>query len=227
MARIPDAFIDDLLARSRNPGEMVARRSFALSREKAIEKMREFSLRHPKQYVLELIQAAVFAKASWVAIDISDSHLLLAFVGGKRLEEHQLENVFDYLFSDQATAKDRHLMQLAIGLNAILQRNPTTIRIESGDGTPENTVRMEMDSDGNGVMGTPATGLNGTYLMVEFEQGWFSRFFGGDGATEEVEVIEKRCLYAPVPILLNGDAPFGYRAARQLDCNAAVLSRQF
>ena len=53
--------LDALLARSKQPGQFVERKAFSLAREKAVEKMREFSLRHPEQYVLELIQAAVFA----------------------------------------------------------------------------------------------------------------------------------------------------------------------
>ncbi len=205
--------LDALLARSRDPGAMVQRRKFTLSREKAIEKMREFSLRHPKQYVLEMVQAAIFAGASWVAVDISDEAMLLGYVGGKTLQEHELENIFDYLFADQANLRDRHLMQLAIGINAVLQR-ASAIRIESGDG--DTTIRLDMNAEGHGELGRPEEPLAGTYVLVEFQRSWLQRFVGGDGGSEETSLVETRCMYSPVPILLNGDAPFGFRAQRKL-----------
>jgi len=208
--------LDALISRSRDPGQFAERQEFTLSRDKAIEKMREFTLRHPKQYVLELVQAAVFAGASWVAVDVTADAMLLGYVGGKTLQRRELENIFDYLFADQADIESRHLMQLAIGLNAILQRNPKVIRIESGEGTQDTTVRMDMDSEGNGEVGIPDEPLAGTYVMVEFQRGWFARFTGGTGGDEESALVETRCLYTPVPILLNGDAPFGFRAQRKL-----------
>ena len=121
--------LDDLLARSRSPGKFVERRTFTLSREKAIEKQREFALRHPRQYVLELIQAAVFSGATYIAIDTRPHSLLMAWVGGPALGRRDLEGLFDYLFADRGDARWRHLVQLAIGVNAILQRKPRTLFI--------------------------------------------------------------------------------------------------
>ena len=61
--------LDDLLTRSRSPGRFVERRAFTLSRARAIEKQRAFALRLAQQYVLELVQAAVFAGATYIAVD--------------------------------------------------------------------------------------------------------------------------------------------------------------
>ncbi|MCO4771856.1 MAG: hypothetical protein KDA24_17625 [Deltaproteobacteria bacterium] len=44
--------VQALLERSRAPGSFVERRRFTLSRDKAVEKLREFALRDPAQYVL-------------------------------------------------------------------------------------------------------------------------------------------------------------------------------
>ena len=121
--------LDALLARSKEPGAFVERRAFTLARGKAVEKMREFTLRRPEQYILELVQSAVFADASWIAIDITADTVLLGFIGGKPLQKSQLDQLFDYLFVNQANLDTRHLMQLAVGVNALLQRKPSVVRI--------------------------------------------------------------------------------------------------
>jgi len=207
--------INDLLARSRSPGTFVERREFTLSKDKAVEKLREFSLRHPAGYVLELVQAAVFAGASYIAIDVSDTDILVAWVGGKSCTADQLENIFDHLFLARTDPGTRHLSQLAIGLNALLQRNPKLVRIESGDGSAAGTVRVDLDRGGTGTLGRPQQALAGTYLLVKLRAGWLDRFVGEDFHAEQA-LVESRCVYSPVPILLNGQAPFGYRPSTKL-----------
>ena len=207
--------IEELIARSRAPGTFVERRQFTLSREKALEKLRDFSLRNPRQYILELIQAAVFSGATYIAVDINKERLLVAWVGGRPYTATELEQIMDYIFADRGEMSTRHLTQLAIGLNALLKRNPKLIRIESGDGSPRGTARMDLNPDGEGALGLPETGLAGTYILVEYPRGWLPSLSRRQFHEEE-GVIETRCLYVPVPILLNGRAPFGYRASRDI-----------
>ena len=207
--------MEDLIARSRSPGTFVERREFTLSREKAVDKLREFSLRHPAGYVLELVQAAVFAGATYIAIDVSDTAVLVAWVGGRACTAAQLENIFDHLFLARTDPATRHLSQLAIGLNALLQREPKLVRIESGDGTVEGTVRVDLDRNGGGALGRPQQPMAGTYLLVQLRTGWLDRFDGPEFHAEEA-LVESRCVHSPVPILLNGRAPFGYRPSTQL-----------
>ena len=216
--------LDDLLARSRSPGRLVERRTFTLSRDKAIEKQREFALRHPRQYVLELVQAAVFGKATYIAIDTRPHSLLVAWVGGGKLTARELESLFDYLFADRGDPRVRHLVQLAIGVNAILQRRPRTLRIESGDGV--EAVRIDLDARGQGTLGKPAEPIEGTYLYAEYGGGWFSRF-ATPSVTGEQALVEERCLYTPVPILLNGTAPFGYRSSSHIEIFGARHQEHF
>ena len=208
--------LDDLISRSRAPGAFVERKRFTLSRSKAIEKQREYALRHPQQYVLELVQAAVLAGATYIALDISDDTVLIAFIGARTLRKDQLENVFDYLFADRADAQHRHLVQLAIGINAMLQRKPKAIRIESGDGTVEAAVRMDLDGHGKGTVGVPTDPINGTYLVMEKPGSWFSRFQNVQ-LHPEAALVEERCLHSPVPIILNGRAPFGYTSRKRVE----------
>jgi hypothetical protein len=205
--------LDDILARSRGPGAFVERSRFTLARDKAVEKMREYALRDPRRYILEIIQGAVFSGARFLAIDVCEQHVSIAWVGGRAYQVHELENLLDYLLSRRRGADHRHVVQLAVAVNALLQRKPKLIRIESGDGTREGTVLIEMDKDGNGVRGEPQEGLAGTYLYAEFEQSWSDRFSTSD-LTDEQQLIETHCQYSSVPILLNGRAPFGWRGGR-------------
>lgn len=205
--------LDDLISRSRSPGAFVERKRFTLSRAKAIEKQREYALRHPTQYILELIQAAVLSGATYIAIDITQETLLIAFIGGRPFKSEQLENVFDFLFADRADARHRHMVQLAIGLNALLQRSPKSIRIESGDG--KKAVRLDMDAKGKGQIGQPMDPIRGTYLLMEKPGSWFSRFQNVTLFPEQA-LIEEKCVHCPVPIILNGVAPFGYTSKKEV-----------
>jgi len=220
--------LDDLLARSRDPGKLVERHHFTLSREKAIEKQREFALRHQRQYVLEIIQGAIFAGATYLAIDARKNSILIAWVGAPPLEKAHLENLFDYLFADRSDKRIRHMVQLAVGINAILQAEPKSIRLESGDGT--RTVRLDMDASGEGDIGISEEPIDGTYLVAEWSSGLLGALFGRWAQTEHIDVsklIEDRCLYTPVPILLNGEAPFGFRATRNIEIFGARDQEQF
>lgn len=224
--------LDDLLARARDPGKFVERRHFKLSRAKAIEKQREFALRDPKQYVLELIQGAIFNGATYMAVDARPRDILVAWVGAPPLQRSELESLFDYLFANRADKRIRHMVQLAVGINALLQCQPSSIRILSGSGG--QAVRMDLvpgvGADLETDIGLSETHIDGTFVEAKFEgRTWMSRFMsmGGSQWTDISELVENRCLYTPVPILLNGKAPFGFRASRNIEVFGATAQQFF
>lgn len=206
--------LEALLERSRKPGAYVERKRFTLSREKAVEKQRAYALRNETQYILELVQAAVLAGASFIAIDIKPETILVAFIGGRLIQEQELQSILDYLFADRGDPKLRHLVQLAIGINALLQRGPKVIRMESGDG--QQAVRLELDAKGNGEMGQPAEPISGTYLLMERELSFWESLKRAPSVTEEEKLVAIACSHTPVPIIINGKAPFGYTAKREI-----------
>lgn len=218
--------VASLIERSRAPGRLVERRRFTLSREKAIEKMREFSLRSPQTWILELVQAAVFAGARWIAIDISSERVFFAWIGGRHPQPADLERIFDFLFLDRADPATRHVVQLAIGLNALLQSRPRRIFVESGDGSAAGTVRLELGRDGQGQIGRPESPLQGTWLSVEHRSSWGPRFEQTENLPE-VQLVETACVWCPVPILLNYRAPFGYRGQKEIVLHGRTASRSF
>lgn len=205
--------LDQLLSRAQNTSGFVEKTRFTLAQSKAIEKMREFTLRHPRQYVLELLQGAAFNGARWMVVETSSRGLLLAWIGGKPLKRKELSNLMNYLFSDQGVQETRHLMQMAIGLNSAMQNGAVTIQIESGDGTKEGSIRCDLNSDGEAVIGKPAQPMLGTYVRINTVRKWFSRFRSSD---EIVELIELRCRHTSVPILLNGRFPFGMSKSKNV-----------
>ena len=113
---------------------MAERQRFTIARDQAIAKMREYAMRHPDQYVLELIQAAVFRGARWISVDATPTESLVTWVGAPPVPHTELEQLFDYLFVAQTRAETRSLQQLALGVNALLFRKPRSLVIESGDG---------------------------------------------------------------------------------------------
>jgi len=200
--------LDALLARSQKPGAFANRKRFTLSRDKAVEKMRQFTLRHPEQYLLELIQGAVFAGARWIFVDIDSSSVTVGWIGGTPLRHSDVDGIFDNLFSDQLDPRRRHLHQIAVALNAMLQREPHLIRMESGDGA--KSVRLDLNRHGSGEVGTPEDSVEGTYIHATFSRGGWLQRFAGASSTQAGELVEIGCMFCPVPIFLNGDGPLGW-----------------
>ncbi|TVQ90124.1 MAG: hypothetical protein EA397_14335 [Deltaproteobacteria bacterium] len=200
--------LDELLARSRAPGTFVEQRTFTLARDKAIEKMREFALRWPDRACLEVVQAANFAGARFLAVDATRGQLVIAWVGGRPFTPTQIENLFDHLFINQTDPERRHVFQLAVGINGLLQQRPVSIRIESGDGTAEGSIRFEMTGTEEAKVGRTDQPMQGTYVYVQHRLSMLHRLRSHEKGAE-AEIVEINCGQSPAPILVNGGSPIG------------------
>ncbi|HFE45392.1 MAG TPA: hypothetical protein ENJ18_07830, partial [Nannocystis exedens] len=205
--------IDAVIARARRPGAFSERKTFTLARTRAIQKMRHFALADPHFYVLELIQASIASGATWVTIDSTPDSSTLSYVGGG-FPEAGLANLFDFLFTSKDRSEFASLRALALGINALLLFEPDHLVIESGDGTLAGTTRMEIQTGADTLeIGRPDQALGGTFIRASgMKRGRMSRHsklsIQGDG-NDERDVIEQRCICAPVPIFFNGDPVFG------------------
>jgi hypothetical protein len=202
--------IDEVIARSRQPGEFKEKRRFTVARQQAIQKMRKFALATPYNYILELIQAANANGAAYIDIRVSEKATILSYVGGGFSAE-ELAQLFDFLF----TSKDRldlaALRQLALGVNALMMAEPSSVVIESGRGTLESTTRVVISAGGTSVeVGTPEFALDGTYIRAA----GLNRSKLGNSDPQERNIIEQCCITAPVPLLYNDEAIFGYTTTR-------------
>lgn len=203
--------IEEIIARSRQPGTFVERRTFTVARDRAIAKMRKFALASPYHYVLELIQAAVSNGAQYVDLDLRGSRMGLSYVGGG-FSPDELGRLFDFLFASKEDVDTADVRQLALGLNALFLFEPDEIVLESGDGTPKGTTRVRIAGGDTVEVGRPEAPLRGTYVVARGLSG------GGLGANAprrgEMAAIESRCLTAPVPIVVNSEPLFGYSRSR-------------
>ncbi|MBV1861720.1 MAG: hypothetical protein KUG77_25090 [Nannocystaceae bacterium] len=211
--------ISAVIERARAGGLYTEKKRFTVARGRAIEKMRRFALADPYFYILELIQAAVANHAEYIEIFSEDGELTLAYIGGG-LKKDDLANLFDYLFASKDRAEIGHLRELALGINAALLFKPDRVIVESGDGTLQGTTRLEMHGAHDGVdIGTPQRPLTGTYIRIEgMSRGKLPKILQrilevGD-RPREFDVIDARCLAAPVPIILNHNSLFGFSAQR-------------
>ncbi|MFW6057503.1 MAG: hypothetical protein ACOC9W_01475, partial [Persicimonas sp.] len=102
---------------------------------------------------------------------------------------------------------------------AMMIMEPSSIVIESGDGTLDGTTRIEIRTDQDTVdVVTPDKALRGTFVRAE---GLSRRAIRGKSnlrstgyGPPECMAIENRCLAAPVPIIVNDQPVFGYSSVR-------------
>ncbi len=210
--------IDEVIARSRQPGGFKERKRFTVARQRAIRKMRQFALADPHYYVLELIQAAVANQATHVDLKIDKRTFGLSYVGGGFTQE-ELAQLFDFLFASKSDFAHGDIRQLALGVNALMIMEPARIIIESGDGTMAGTTRIEIKQSENTVdVGTPDKALRGTFVRAEglkrSKLRGKSNLHPTNYGPAECMAIENRCLAAPVPILVNDEPIFGYSSVR-------------
>ncbi len=205
--------IDEVIARSRRGAGGGGRHTFQLARAQAITKLRQFALADPSFYVLELIQAAAACQAANVNIDFDRRTALVAW-SGRALRREELAHLFDYLFTARDRLEVAHLRALALGVNALFVFAPEQVVIESGDGTRANTHRVVIDGDAEvATLGPGAEPLSGSYVLATGLRRRRAANLGLAPVGEQV-AIEDRCLCATVPILVNGEAPFGYSRQR-------------
>lgn len=210
--------IDQVIARSRMSGGFSERKRFTVARRRGIEKLRKFALADPHYYVLELIQAAIANHAEYVDLRVDRENATLSYIGGG-LTEHELGQLFDFLFASKDRSDIGHVRELALGLNAALLFKPDKIVVESGDATLAGSTRMVVMGDHDVVeVGRPEKPMGGTFISIQGMKRnklggkWFSGF--NESWPREYETVEERCLAAPVPIVV-GDTPlFGWSSQR-------------
>lgn len=210
--------IEAVIARSRMQGGFSERKRFTVARRRGIEKLRKFALSDPHHYVLEIVQAAIANGAEYVDLQIERDSATLSYIGGG-LREHELAQLFDFLFASKDRSDIGHVRELALGLNAALLFKPDRIIVESGNGTLAGSTRMVVHSDHDEVeVGRPDKPMTGTFVSIQGMKrsalggGWFSRF-NADWPIE-CQVIEERCLAAPIPIVVGGRPLFGWASQR-------------
>lgn len=207
--------LDDVIARARIAGGFSEHRRFTIARSRAIEKMRRFALPNPHDYALEFVQAAVANGAWHVSLSLERDECMISYIGGG-LREHELANLFDFLFASKDRSDIEHVRGLALGINAALLFAPKQVVIESGDGTLAGTSRMVLDPVNDQVdIGRADRPLRGTFVALRgIDRKALPHPVPWSGRAPETGQLETRCLAAPIPIVVNGEPLFGFRSQR-------------
>ena len=193
--------IDSLLADLVAEGTVESEGAFTLDRDKAREKMRQFQLADPLEYLLQLVRAAVLRGATALTFAIDTDDMWLSFDGNPFTIE-DFDELYGALFGrgeGGVLAARRHL---ALGVNSALALDPRHVRVESGEAVLE--ARPGAD-DAFGPL-TPARADTRVHVRDRLRLGNLVRFVRVlSGSLPELTLLAARCAYCPVPLTLNGD----------------------
>jgi hypothetical protein len=200
-----DRLIESLAA----DGRVDSTGEFTLDRDKAREKLRQFQLADPRQYVLLLVEAAALkgAKRIEFAVDADD---MRATFDGRPFGETDFAELYGAMFTKAEDDDTRARRQLALGLNAAMALHPRRILVQSGDGT--TGLQLELRSGRPDRIAPLDRPPAGTLIHVKdrFRPGLAVRFFRNIGSTLAEEVhLRSRCRYARFDVVLENETLSG------------------
>lgn len=186
--------------------ETVEAGEFTLNNSKARNKLAQFQLVNPRNFVVHLIAAAVAGQSEQVEVYVDSDDIVVTF-GGIPLEKTRLEHLFAELLAGRAQPR---LRELAVALNAASSLRPKFLTLKcwhQGSGhtlevLPEEERIVELQEcpfdpprDGHQVHFRDTPSLR---VVRRFASSLVS-------AHPEHETVLLRCGLAPVPIIIEGE----------------------
>ena len=104
----------------------IARGKIRVDARRALSKLREHMLADPYSYLSELCRGGVASGATALRVVTDADDVILSWAGGTPPVGRVLR-LFDYLLSDVASAEERRMRLLAIGVNAAATSDPAAI----------------------------------------------------------------------------------------------------
>lgn len=195
---MPEEGLKNLIEQLQNSGTTDSSGVFTISAEKAREKLRQFQLTEPHQFVKNLVAAAVLGGATRVEFGLFNTGSSTWF-DGQVYSTEQLEMLLHQLLSPE----DPPLVELAVAVNTLRKSEETTIAFcsvgEDGQGS-RLTIRGEtftvdsaapQDRPGNTLKVTQAASMSRVWA------GWRGNY-------AELPVLKQSCSYAPLWLEVNG-----------------------
>lgn len=174
--------------------------AFSLDRKKAQEKMREFQLVDPHEYVLMLIAAAVAGGATRIDLDFHGQCVVWT-AHGWELEQAFLEQPLAGLLAGKDRPEVDAFRLFSIGLNAVFALRPKRVELASG------SLHVNLKEDGGTELLTQsAPPLHATRVTVHERWTWRS-MLGFDAlglAAPEASLAEARAAWCPIPVFVDG-----------------------
>jgi hypothetical protein len=213
-----DLTLNDLVQGLRSQGTVESSGEFTLNAERAEEKLKAFQLQNPYFYVLKLIQAAVTSGADRIDVSYDPSKVRLKH-NGVPPTRNQLDDLLTYLFLSKSDGEDpelRPLRHLAGGLNSAVACQARSLTIEcvrEGEryaktwGAGEYRMERRGTAEGRSLQFTLHRESDGSgesqkhRLRVPI---WELLRGSRVSLDKEAAAVWDRCLFCPVPILLNG-----------------------
>ncbi len=202
--------LHNVLGELRQEGAVDSQGSFTLDPVKAREKLRKYRFKDPYHYVLALISAGILLRADRIECYNDADDLIVEF--NSPLTSSELHNLFADILNPHGyeSPRARALHHLAIGLNAALNLNPSSVVLETMSPSAEEAYRYVVDDslrNITAVMPQKATVKAGhTRIHVKEKFTWriIQKFFMKfKGIPPEGQAIASLCRYSPIPIILN------------------------
>lgn len=214
----PPAGLAEFLQAMAAEGAVSSSGVFTIDVRAALPKLEKFQLPRPHFGLLKVIQSAIGSGASFVSTNFSSAAITIEH-DGQPPEPDQLRDLLSYLLSTDASAGDRSLRDLAIGVNTSLARGAAWVEVSAR--TPEGVWACQRWASREETSQTEQYGWDGQ-ATVRFEVrrtlgqaakevlGWGHKDIAGlvfgrrDVMDEDARAVYDRCRHAPVPVRING-----------------------
>ena len=206
--------LEHLLEDLRDDGVKDSSGVFTLDAAKAEEKLRDFSLRDPYDYVLKLIQFAIAGKASQVVLQALASGMQLDF-DGESVDGSELNGLMGYLLANTERHQYRRWRHLAAGLRAALAVKPRYFSYECWNG--QSGFRRSWQGEWTHQSFEPTESCQpyhrfllkrtlGQTLSQAGSDLLETLLPGADEPTPEEAAVGERCRFLPARMEIGGDA---------------------
>jgi len=220
-----DELLDDICKEAR----LESSGCFSIDFAQAAEKMSRFRLSSPYEYVLKFVQSAVAGGAREVSVSVNRDQVVVLW-DSVAMNRDQARELARHAAEPQRQGDLRALTHLAIGLEAVRALKPQTLEVvtyDSREGKGLHWIRTPKGEKLAELQGGVPHG-DRTRVTISGAQrpslrpsgpawsGWLddyaSRSLGDYGAEvrslvdSEYSQVWRRCLFAPIPVVLNGRA---------------------
>jgi hypothetical protein len=170
---------------------------FTIDRGVAREKMREYMLRDPVNYVLNLMQAAVLKGASLIDVDVDSDDVRIEF-DGRSFAIADFDGLYNSIFVSGGDPDLLARKRLALGLNAAMALDPKFARVVSSDGAKGAELELKPGVDDRFGPTNDAEKITRIHVRARLSQ-----MFSGH-KKKVVDLLSERLTYAPVKVVVNG-----------------------
>lgn len=203
--------VEDLIADLSDDGILHSTGGFTLDPSKAEEKLKNFAMVNPGDYILKALQFAVASAASSIHLRVLPTKIELIF-DGEPVSQTHLKEMMAHLVTERQDPTNRRFRHLAAAMRGALSAQPTSVLFESWDGLQGWSRKWDKRGWRVEQLSRTASGTVSHRFLVKrsFLQSFDSAtselgaFFSGKGLTAEEQTLVGYTQRCPVVIHLDG-----------------------